>query len=711
MALMDYARSMFGQISVEQDGDTIRVSGINPESLARDIKKTWNTSRLFQWLTSESGGRSLSFPAFFAPEFLYMFDHLATQRRLDTSRRDLANMVEGIKENTWIAEVKERAKDPNRVKRLDYTKLNKFIYKPLEYNVRYFEEYEQATGILGTRGSILAGAPGSGKTYMALAVAEMLHSDYIIVVCPKITLVKPWQFAAEAKDLYKVPVPYWMPAQGKAYNGERLLIVHYDAMPHLEKILDKLAGKKVTVILDESHHMNEYKTSARSKLFVDIIFRLVAGVRDEPGMVDVIWASGTPVKKQGSELIPFFLTTDPRFSVDLAERWTRAFGAEGKFGQDIIQNRMARIMSVVTKGEMKTAKPTVEYVPVKIPNGKHYTLDEVRKRMVEFIQERFAYYKSIEKEYIQQYDDAMEYFTDRARYGKSDPKEYKAYRSQVQTLRRATDYRQYGPEMKATNAYEKTYILPTLPRQMAKDFVNAKSAYKYLPLKIQGECLGRIVGRGRIDCVREIAESANLEGLINNSHSKTVIFSSYVDVVETVADKLKRTRQHEPMVLYGKNSGEIGTVLRKFGADEKANPLVTTYKSLSTGVPLIEASTEILMDPPFRPYILDQTISRVDRLGQTKPVFIYILILDTGDVANLSTRTKDIVSWAQEQVEAITGVKVSYDVAGARIGEGLEAWDDTVDDYVNQLLVAVESFAEHPVEVRASAFDNASHRW
>jgi hypothetical protein len=87
------------------------------------------------------------------------------------------------------------------------------------------------------------------------------------------------------------------------------------------------------------------------------------------------------------------------------------------------------------------------------------------------------------------------------------------------------------------------------------------------------------------------------------------------------------------------------------------NPLLATYASLSTGVRLTIADTMILLNSPFRAYILEQAISRIYRLGQDSQTYVYQCILDTGEVPNISTRSADILAWSTEQVEAIMGIK------------------------------------------------------
>lgn len=84
----------------------------------------------------------------------------------------------------------------------------------------------------------------------------------------------------------------------------------------------------------------------------------------------------------------------------------------------------------------------------------------------------------------------------------------------------------------------------------------------------------------------------------------------------------------------------------------------------------------------FRDYVLQQTISRISRLGSTTRATIYMLSLDTGDTPNISSRSYDILKWSQSQVSAITGVVSPFDLNDELSAEGvsMEAFGDIVEN-------------------------------
>ena len=109
------------------------------------------------------------------------------------------------------------------------------------------------------------------------------------------------------------------------------------------------------------------------------------------------------------------------------------------------------------------------------------------------------------------------------------------------------------------------------------------------------------------------------------------------------------------------------------------NPLIATYQSLSTAVPLTVADTMIMVNAPFRDYIHQHAISRIHRIGADTQVTVYIASLDTNGVPNLSTRSIDILAWSQTQVEQIMNMKSPFPVSET----GGVAMESIKEDYAD----------------------------
>lgn len=86
-----------------------------------------------------------------------------------------------------------------------------------------------------------------------------------------------------------------------------------------------------------------------------------------------------------------------------------------------------------------------------------------------------------------------------------------------------------------------------------------------------------------------------------------------------------------PVVVYGKTNNELNKTVGLFEKDIDLNPLVATYQSLSTAVPLVMADTMIMLNAPFRAYIHEQAISRIHRLGADTQTIVWEAYLNTGE--------------------------------------------------------------------------------
>jgi len=153
----------------------------------------------------------------------------------------------------------------------------------------------------------------------------------------------------------------------------------------------------------------------------------------------------------------------------------------------------------------------------------------------------------------------------------------------------------------------------------------------------------------------------DFKGICNSSEKKTVVFTSFVEALEASKNFLDAS-QMNPVAVYGKTNSELNKTIQMFEKQEDLNPLIATYQSLSTAVPLVMADTMIMINAPFRAYIHEQAISRIHRLGADTQTTVWEASLDTGQEPNISTRSGDILAWSQQQVEQIMGIKSPFEV-------------------------------------------------
>ena len=212
------------------------------------------------------------------------------------------------------------------------------------------------------------------------------------------------------------------------------------------------------------------------------------------------------------------------------------------------------------------------------------------------------------------------------------------------------------------NRFEKDEIMPVLSNEDKAKFKDVKSIIKYLHLKIKGECLGTIVGGARIACTIEIAKNINYNLICESVEKKTLVFTSYVDALRQASISCAEQGLN-PIEVYAKTNKDLPEIVKRLTNDESINPLIATFDSLSTGVPMTMCNALLMLNLPFRDYELQQAIGRISRLDSNTDTYVYSAFLDTGDKPNISTRTKDILEWSQKQVEAIVGISTPYDLS------------------------------------------------
>lgn len=503
------------------------------------------------------------------------------------------------------------------------------------------------------------------NTYTSIAQVEMLECDKVIVVVPNNSINRVWE--ANLLGNFINPPSYWLSNGTVPFTGEeKYLVVTYEYLAKLLALLGKFKYRKLTILLDESHNFNEIK-SLRTELFLTLC------EKTQPS--DVIWLSGTPIKALATEAIPLIRCIDPTFTPECEARFRKIFGVSSERASDMLKNRLDGLMFKIEKHELKLLPPIFREVKVVVPGSERYTLEAIRERMQAYMDERYTYYNSRRKE-----DEAFFYgCLKKHEDGLRTPKDKDAFREYMRCLKVTIlsqgDVRFAKDEIIYCNKYETRVLMPSLPAGERKAFKDIKSIVKYVKLKVQGECLGRVVGRARIEAHMAMAPCIDYVTLIESTEKKTLVYTSFTEVIN-VLERMLPEMGLEPLFVYGKTNSQLAGIIKKFDEDENANPLVATYASLSTAVPLVMADVMLMIDAPWRDYQLQQTVSRINRLGSDTQCYVYTAVLDTGEKPNISTRSFDILKWSQQQVVALTGVQSPFE-----IGDELEKADLALEEY------------------------------
>jgi len=484
------------------------------------------------------------------------------------------------------------------------------------------------------------------NTLLSLMTMKCRNKKAVIIISPANALDEVW--VKTLNTAFKKPVTFWTSKSKEPIKkGLDYYVVTYEYLPTLLTLLNKIDISDVGIILDESHRFNTPDT-LRTTAFIDLC--------KITNSKDVLWLSGTPIKALTTEVLSYFTTVDPLFTPNVIARFKKIFGVSSARATDMMANRLGISLFIVQKKTLGLPEPVQKTIRVTVPNGSDFTLSVLTKRMVAFVREREVYYATRKKDDNAFYYGVLDDYESKLKTAE-EKIAYAEFRKNLKiTIQCGGDARFCALNMKETNKYEKTKILPSLSKEDAVKFKDIKSIVKYVKLKIQGECLGRLVSRCRIDCAVAVSKCINYAEVLESTPKKTLIFTNYVEVINSLNELLPEIGLDARFV-YAKTNSQLSSIIKEFDNKEEVNPLVATYASLSTAVPVTSASGILTIDSPFREYILNQAISRAWRVGQDTQVTVTTAILDTGNEPNISSRTVDILTWSASQVEAITGVK------------------------------------------------------
>jgi SNF2 family DNA or RNA helicase len=646
----------FGNPDVSQHGSIIIIRNIRTKILMNDISRIWKTQRINSNMFEDIGRSAIKFEAFFALEFYYILDSIIYNRRVISNVRVLRAIQRQLETNTWL-----KALNAPVAPRIDLKRLNDLTLTLFPYQLDFLEKYDKQTQRYCLNGMLLGTLPGSGKTATTLALTHALSAERIIVICPKTAVERVWE--QNIQTLFKTKQSYWYSYSGKKYANERFAIFHYEAINKAMDIIDELRNPKIAVILDESHNLTEM-TSLRTQLFIELCQKL--------NSKDTILASGTPIKAITSEIIPLFHVIDPLFNDNVATRFRAIYRGDANRATEILTHRIDQVSFKIEKEELKLTAPIFRNLPIAIPNGNEYTLAFIGNDLADYAKKQIEFYTkqrpANEKAFYELLDKAEQIILSknqpRSEYKKAIEQnaKYHTLLEQVIFCDKRNKLRDARDAIVFCNSYEKNVIMAVLTLKDDRvSFKELKTLVKYMRLKVRGECLGRVLGRKRIEAHMAMVPYIDFDTILNSTEKKTVVFTSYVEVVDK-ANEILLSQGNFPVVVYGAVNKNLANLIDQFERDSEKNPLIATYASLSTAVPLIMADTMVIVNSPFRNYIFEQAVSRIHRLGANTQTCIYLCFLDTGSDLNISSRNVDILKWSQDQVEKILGIDAVFKI-------------------------------------------------
>ena len=494
------------------------------------------------------------------------------------------------------------------------------------------------------------------NTYISLALMELLEYDTVIILAPKNTLEEVW-LKSVTETLFKhKQTAIIMTGNNPVYNNEKFIITNYEYVDKLmnnKKLNRRLKRLKPSLIIDEQHNFSEMKTK-RTNLLFDFV--------NYYKFTDILLLTGTPVKMKLGDLKPMLKILDPKYP-KIADVFDYFYKGLNSTKIDLLQYRFNLYRERIENKD--PSMPEIELDEYRIPlkNGDYYTLENINKRMTEYKLTRLKELHNKMDFYQDEFSIILEDLN--KNLNKEERDNLKRYKVLVKLIRKKSDanklYEVYDAVNEATYI-EKNLINKKLDSISKVKFKDLKSIVKYPKLKVLGEALGKILLGSRIQCYKELALNLDYKNLMKLTFKKTLIFSNYVSVCEN-AKNVCKLQGYNPIPVYGTYINDLTKNVKLFNdLETDVNPIIATYKSLSTGVPLTSANVVILLDTPLRSYILEQAIARSFRIGNYHKVLVFFIRLDTGPNYNITERDLYIVNQSTNNVEMITGNTTQYDV-------------------------------------------------
>lgn len=578
----------------------------------------------------------LETPVFFALELTKLFSELGEWYN-DRRYMIMANL---IYKRTWLKEADENSE---RVAPLSTSRLSNILkYKLLDYQEDFIKQYPILKAQLNLKGYCLAFEQGLGKTFTAVSLAECLSVDHVYIVCPN-TSDMPQVWKREIKkyikryddiDTFLSEVMICTDKGALESPSTKYYIVNNES---ISKMLPYVKSGKNMLILDESHNFRNIK-GKRTLELIELQKKLKA--------TDTLCMSGTPVKGTPNEICPVLRLIDPTFTNKVAEIYNHAFNVHHEIALSLVKSRFGRIMMRETKAVLGKSLPPKEYkdLELQVSNSSQYTMSTVASLVAERYSELFH---SGLKEATKLKDEFYQFIAEYM------PKSYN--RMQFNRLVDITALAEVMPDLHEVDIdFLNSAIRDTASnikdRQKAKRFDYIVKNYLRYNLHCRGVAFGEIMPKKRNSVFIELFEQNKelIFKMIQENPTKTIIFSQFRKVCNYIHNALIDAGIGAVLI-----TGEVGDrmpIVDAFKDNDALTVMVATPKTLGVGVTLTEASQVFFFGPPWRNTDYDQCADRVHRIGQTRQVTIYNVLLDTGEELNLTGRMSDILEWSKSMV-------------------------------------------------------------
>ena len=642
-------------VNVKTENSRIVVKGINANLLLYRIKEHYSESRLryiFEYKYNEKswklyqkkkigrGDMKIDYvyaPEFFCLELVELFNELGDAYH-DRSYKLIAQL---IYENSWLSKA-----DNTQVPPLDLEPLTNLSLELLPHQKKFIELWPILKNQLHLNGYVLAFTPGKGKTLTSVGLAECLKVDKVFIVCPN-NLKDNW--ALEIKKYYSKysDEKLWMRdvcILGTNYGNPQTAKFIITNNENIKLMMNAIKGAvpNSLFVLDESHNFRNYNGERSKELFA-----LIDKMKPE----NVLPVSATPIKAVPAELTPILRIIDPTFNDEAAEMYAKCFKLNDTMAMNIVNKRFGKVIYRPKDVNVELPPLYDEVLPLKAPHEERYYLENVRNEVVELFKKNQSEWLESVKGPRKDFEDSIRKYSTASHKTTAQYLDWVFQSANSLHSKDGTDYHELSVE--EFMHFIDTFIRqnPSTPmgeadrlQQMQNQFVTAAKSN-------MGKAVGKIYPKRRAEMFIAIydANKQYFYDAIRNRTKKTVIFSTMVPVVKHIAEDLN-SFGIGTVTITGDNKNRLET-LTKFREDPNTLVLVATSWCMGVGVTLTEASQMFFFGAPWRSTDYEQASMRIHRIGQTDPVNIYNVGLDS-KIFNLSDRMQKILDWSSKMFGA-----------------------------------------------------------
>ena len=550
---------------------------------------------------------TLVFPSFFALEFFEIF------RQLGGRWLDYALL---LKQRTWIS----RLFSHQISRQLDMHVIHSRKIALNSYQERFINTYLSYVERFDLRGRVMSFEQGLGKTRTAIALFLALHKKRVLIICPK-SLLFSWK--SELEKLGETDVSILSETSVIA----KWNIINYDRLSSLSTSLTQTIDG---IIVDETQYII-HLSAQRTKRVIELC-------KTSPNVKDILLLSGTPIKKDSDEWIPYLLILDPHITVKLASLFARIFLSHPSLMKHIAVVRMRGLVARETKEQLSLPPKKVVNIEWSVPDLTEYLWPTILREIRELIP---AYIEEYRQVYLSNWLEVMDILST-----KGVPRQELDTFVELCTRETLSSEEQSWLSQKAK--YWSTLVdHPDLKHTLQ----NMRKLIRSFARIIEAKVRSTILYSKREQCLMSLIRSnwKKICLFTNLTENKSIVCGTILSPLRYLHTVLPKECGVQSVYVDSTIPNRSG-VLQRFQHDDNIQVLVGSIGVLGVGLTLVEADRVLILNLPWRWADAEQMMDRVHRIGQKHPVTIYVVRLRSSEL-NIHDHMSQIALRSKKEVD------------------------------------------------------------